>query len=145
VQDASQCPTVCVPGTYRAPTDPAPVTVIADEPDLGDSLLEFGADLATRAGVGLQVTRPWSALHAGCAEPAEWIADQQRGLDAQLADWQLRHRGVSLCTRIEFGDRWAERVRQASRALVVRTPSAALVRSWPDEPAHPCPIATVPR
>lgn len=145
VQDASQCPTVCVPGTYQATTEPEPVTVVADEQDLDDSLLELGADLAARAGVGLQVSRPWSALHAGRADPAEWIADQQRALDAQLADWQLRHRGLSLRTRIELDDGWAECLRRISSVLVIRTSSAALVRSRPTEPARPCPIATVPR
>lgn len=144
LQDASRCPTVCVPGSYQPGPDSEPVTVVAGEQDLDDSLLDFGADLAARAGVGLQISQPWAAGHAGRAEPAGWVADRQRALDAQLAIWRGRHRELSLCARIELGDGWADRVRRGSSLLVARTRSAALVRSRPDEPAHPCPIATVP-
>ena len=121
-----------------------PVTVVADEQGLSEKAMAFGAEVALRSGVGLQVSRSWSALDERLPETGEWIAEQQQELDAQLASWRQHYPTLPLSARIELDDAWLERLRRGSSLLVVPARSATLLRSEPLDPSNACPVATVP-
>lgn len=144
VQNAAHCPVVCVPISYRPAADAKPVTVVVDDQGLPDTAMVFGTEVALRAGVGLQVSRSWSALHEPLPETGEWLAEQQQELDAQLADWRQQYPALPLSARIELDDAWLGRLRRASNLLVAPTRSASLLRTAPIDLSHPCPVATVP-
>lgn len=143
VQDRARCPVVCVPGRPHRLRD-RPVTVVADERGLPEAALAFAAEAALRHGVGLEVSRAWSALHEPPPESAEWLAGQQEELDAQLADWRARYRSLPVVARIELDDTWLERLRRGSSLLVAPSSAAALLRSRPIDHTAPCPVAIVP-
>lgn len=143
VQDHTHCPLVCVPRNYLARADERPVTVVADERGLIAGIMAFGADLARRRGVGLQVSRAWSSLHEGKADRPAWLAEQQEELDAQLAGWCAAYPGLPVSARLELGFWWLDRLRAASSLLVTSAQSADLVRS-PSDAVHTCPVAIVP-
>jgi hypothetical protein len=143
IQDAARCPVVCVPWWYEPRSDARPVRVVAGEDGLSGSVLDFAAAAASRRGVGLEVSRPWSALHADGLDGAGWLAEQQEELDAQVADLRLQHPQLAITARIELGDHWPDVLRASASLLVTSAYAGSLLRST-ETSAHGCPIAIVP-
>lgn len=143
VQDSARCPVVCVPPGYQPRIDARPVTVVAGEHGLPENALEFAAAAAQRRGVGLDVSRSWSSLHADGLDGAGWLAEQQEELDAQLTDLRVQHPQLAITARIELGDDWLDELRAGSSLLVTNSYAGSLVRSN-HASAHGCPIAIVP-
>lgn len=144
IQDTARCPVVCVPFSYSATTQRGPVMVVADEYGLSSAALTFGAETALRRGVSLEVSRAWSSLHEQWKPSAGWLAEQQTGLNTQLASWAKQYPALPIATRIELDDSWLDRLRDASALLVAPARSAPLLRTRPIDPSHPCPVAVVP-
>jgi hypothetical protein len=123
VRDSARCPVAVVPGD--APMgDDRPVTLLIGDEGLEPQACDLAVDLAQRGGGQLQVARPWSALHAGEVDGADWLANQQERLDAQLASWNASRPQVAVTARIEVGARWAEQLRAASSVIVTAAASA---------------------
>lgn len=144
IQDRAHCPVVSVPPNARAVPDARPVTVLAGDRGLSEAALRFGAEAALRHGVGLEVSRAWSALHRGPARGPMWLAEQQAELDAQLAGWRAAYPGLPVVARIELDDRWAPRLHGTSSLLVAPSSVVPLLRAGTDGLPAPCPIAVIP-
>lgn len=143
IQDRARCPVVCVPSGYAPGIDARPVAVVAGDRGLSRYALEFAASAAHRRGVGLEVSRSWSSLHAdGLAGPG-WLAEQQEELDAQLVDLRFQHPQLGITARIELTDNWLDALRAGASLLVTSTCAGSAVRSaYASAPG--CPVAIVP-
>jgi hypothetical protein len=143
---AAGCVVVTVPRGYSSAAAPGTdsVTVILDELDLPDALLDFALSVAVRHQAMVRVVRLRSALRHPENHPAELLAQDQFDLDQGLLDRAAAHPELGIVGEISLdGDGATMQRALATSRLVVVAPSladAAVARLG----TAACPIAVVP-
>lgn len=144
LRHTASCPVVCVPPGAEI-SEELPVTVVADDAQLGRQAWDFAVQYAQRHRTSVQLTRAWSAAHSGAPCPTDG-SDAQAALDAERDRLQADYPSTPITTRLGLDRTWFETVRAQSSLLVVgRTTATRLcdLALGPME-AGSCPVAFIP-